>query len=63
MSTKPPADAGPRWADNSHGWPALAAMLTPSAGCDCQMLALVIADSIEARRETIGETEPKGNPQ
>ena len=63
MSTKPPADAGPRWADNSHGWPALAAMMAPSAGCDCQMLALVIADSMETARETDPDAASKMTEQ
>jgi hypothetical protein len=55
MSRNPHTEAAPRWADNSHGWPALAAMLVPSAGCDCQMLALVIADSLET---SCGDTPP-----
>ena len=52
MKLRPPSDEAPRWADNSHGWPALAVMLAPSAGCDCQMMALMIADEIEAARES-----------
>ncbi len=53
MGTNPPADPRPRWADNSNSWPALATMLAPSAGCDCQMLAIVIADSLAlAPKET-----------
>jgi hypothetical protein len=63
MSTKPPVNTGPRWADNSHGWPALAGMMAPSAGCDCQMLALVIADSMEAAREAGPDAAPKMTEQ
>lgn len=52
MTDKPPPDAPPGWADNSNGWPALATMLAPAAGCDCQVLALMIADQVDTARNT-----------
>ena len=44
MAMKAPPEPGPKLADNSDRWPALAAMLAPAAGCDCQMLAVMLAD-------------------
>ncbi len=63
MAINPPANPRPRWADNSNSWPALAAMLAPGAGCDCQMLAIMIADSIDLARKDGAEHPPtiKGN--
>lgn len=59
MAETPPANSRPRWADNSNSWPALAAMLAPSAGCDCQMLAIVIADSIDLAAHQRSTETPK----
>ncbi|WP_404711326.1 hypothetical protein [Sphingomonas sp. MMS24-J13] len=58
MAMNPPADPQPRWADNSNSWPALAAMLAPSAGCDCQMLAIMIADSFELASKDMPKPAP-----
>ncbi len=59
MGTNPPANPRPRWADNGNSWPALAAMLAPGAGCDCQMLAIVIADNLELARAEKPPVMPK----
>lgn len=58
MATNLPADPRPRWADNSNSWPALAAMLAPGAGCDCQMLAIVIADSLALASKDVPKPAP-----
>ena len=50
MRVKAPPEPGPKLADNSDRWPALAAMLAPAAGCDCQMLAVMLAEAVEAER-------------
>jgi hypothetical protein len=63
MGPNPPADPRPRWADNSNSWPALAAMLAPGAGCDCQMLAIVIADSLDLAPQETAKTVPTATEQ
>jgi hypothetical protein len=49
MADKP--SSGTRIADNSGSWPSLAAYLAPSAGCECQVLALTIAEGIGTAKE------------
>lgn len=36
-----------RIADNQAAWPSLSHLLAAGAGCDCQMLAISIADRLE----------------
>lgn len=56
----PAAGAAPQWADNSARWPGLAALLAPSAGCDCQLVALLISDEIDAQKAAPSATPPSG---
>ena len=50
MAVSDPRPTPPRPAENAAGWPALAAMLAPGAGCDCQMLAVTLALGLDARQ-------------
>jgi len=45
----------PRIAENRNAWPALARLLAPAAGCDCQMLAV----SLMMRMEETAKPAPK----
>ena len=48
MAIPEPRVTPPRPADNAAGWPALAALLAPGAGCDCQVLAVTLALGLDA---------------
>ena len=50
MERKAPPDPVLLPAGKVGGWYKLAAMLAPGAGCDCQMLALTIADGFGAAK-------------
>lgn len=49
MAIPEPRLTPPRPAESEAAWPALAALLAPAAGCDCQMLAVKIAEKLDAR--------------
>lgn len=50
MERKAVPNPDPYPAGKVGGWYRLAAMLAPGAGCDCQMLALTIADGVGAAK-------------